>query len=520
MIPRRTTCRTALAASLLTTVFSLPAPQANAAAGDIVFARAQDADSLDIARVSTTISFQVMTQIYATLLNLDDKGHVVGGLASSYTASSDNQTFTFKMRPAIKCHDGSVFDAQAAKWNIDRAIDPKTGSPNGSSYGNIVSTAVEGDTLTVKLGSPYSPLPTFLASAQALMMCPSTIQGSDVKPVGTGPWKFSEWVRNDRLVLTRNPDYVNDNPLVANPGPPHEQRLIFRVVPEGPARMAALNTGEVTFAEPSLQDASDLAKDKRFTVYSGSGRTGQLAYVGFTAKIPPLNDPRVRRAIGYALDRDAMVDIGFNGLVQASSCPVAPGLLGYDPKKCAEWATSYDPDKAKALLKEAGYGPGHPLDLVLSVSPLQGWDEADVVMQQELKEVGVNVKIEQRQFATWVDYMSGKNRETTGTPAIWTMGMSGPDPDYLVFLWQPPGYAGQGVDDPALQKMLVEQRALSGEERAAKVEEIQKFLLTNAYEVPLFSPGWFWLVASKSNVTGFKQGYTVMPIFNDVKLPS
>jgi hypothetical protein len=116
--------------------------------------------------------------------------------------------------------------------------------------------------------------------------------------------------------------------------------------------------------------------------------------------------------------------------------------------------------------------------------------------------------------------MSTKNRETTGTAAIWTMGMSGPDPDYLVFLWQPPGYAGQGVDDPALEKMLVEQRALSGAARDAKILEIQQFLLTNAYEVPLFSPGWFWLVASKSNVTGFKQGYTVMPIFNDVKLPS
>lgn len=519
MTARRTAHRTAFAAGLLAAVSGLPATPAQAAAGDIVFARAQDADSLDTARVSTTISFQVMVQLYDTLLNLDEKGHVVGGLAASYTASPDNQTFTFKMRPGIKCHDGSVFDAAAAKWNLDRVVDPKTGSPNASSYGNIVGTEVSGDTLTVRLGSPYSPLPTFLASAQSLMMCPSTIQGSDVKPVGTGPWKFVEWVRNDRLVLARNPDYVNDDPLATNPGPPYAQRLIFRVVPEAPARMAALKTGEVTFAEPSLQDATDLAKDKAYTVYTGSGRTGQLAYVGFTAKIPPLNDPRVRRAIGYALDRDAMVDIGFNGLVQSSPCPVAPGLLGYDPKKCAEWATSFNPDKAKALLKETGYGPDHPLNLVLSVSPLQGWDESDVVMQQELKDVGVNVKIEQRQFATWVDYMSGKNRETSGTPAIWTMGMSGPDPDYLVFLWKPPGYAGQGVDDATLQKMLTEQRALSGPEREAKILDIQKFLLTNAYEVPLFSPGWFWLVASKSNVSGFKQGYTVMPIFNDVKLP-
>ena len=142
-----------------------------------------------------------------------------------------------------------------------------------------------------------------------------------------------------------------------------------------------------------------------------------------------------------------------------------------------------------------------------------------VVIQQELKAVGIEAKIETRQFATWVDYMSKKNRETTGTPAIWAMGMSGNDPDYLVLLWQPPGYAGQGIDDPTLQKMLVEQRALSGEARAQKILEIQKFLLTNAYEVPLFSPGWFWLVASKSDVEGFKQGYMTMPLFNDVKLP-
>jgi ABC-type transport system substrate-binding protein len=510
--------RSASAGALLAAAFGSPAAPARAAGGDIVFARAQDADALDVARVSTTISFQVMTQIYETLLNEDEKGQVVPGLAASYTASPDNKTFTFTIRPNIKCHDGSTFDAAAAKWNIDRIIDPKTGSSNASSYGKITSTSVSGNVLTITQAEPYSPMPMFLTSALALMMCPSTIQGSDVKPVGTGPWKFVEWVRNDRLVLERNPDYVNDNPLVTNPGAPYEKRLIFRVIPEGPARMAALRTGEATLVEPSLQDAADLAKDKDYKVYTGEGRTGQLAYLGFTAKIPPLDDPRVRRAIGYAVDRDAMVDIGFNNLVQSSTCPVSPGLIGYDPKQCAQWATSYDPEKAKALLKEAGYGPDHPLDVIFSVSPLQGWDESVVLMQQELKAIGVNAKIEQRQFASWVDYMSTKNRETTGTPAIWTMGMSGPDPDWLVFLWQPPGYAGQGVDDPQLQKMLIEQRALSGAARAAKILEIEKFLLTNSYEVPLFTPGWFWLAASKSNVAGFKQGYTGMPLFNDAKL--
>jgi ABC-type transport system substrate-binding protein len=511
--------RVAITAGLLAAACGFQPAPARADAGDIVFARAQDADSLDAARVSTTISLQVMTQIYENLLMLDDKGQVRGGLAESYTASPDNKTFTFKIRAGIKCHDGTTFDAKAAKWNIDRVVDPATASPNASSYGEVASTSADADTLTVTLKKAYSPLPTFLTNPLALMMCPATVQGNDIKPVGTGPWKFIEWIRNDRMVLARNPDYHNIDPLVGNPGAPYAQRLIFRVIPEGPARMAALKTGEVNFAEPSLQDAAELAKDKAYTVYTGEQRSGQQAYIGFTDKIPPLNDARVRRAVGYAVDRTAMVDIGFNNLVQATECPVAPGLLGYDQKACAEWGTAYDPDKAKALLKEAGYGPDKPLDIVLSVSPLQGWDESFVVIQQELKAVGINAKIESRQFATWVDYMSKKNLETTGTPAVWTMGMSGVDPDYLVFLFQPPGYAGQGIDDPALQTMLTDQRTLSGDARKAKIMEIEKFLLTNAYEVPLFSPGWFWLAASKSNVTGFKQAFMVMPIFNDVKLP-
>jgi ABC-type transport system substrate-binding protein len=514
---RRRPAAAQAAAAALAAALSLSVAQA-AGGKDIIFARIQDADSLDPARVSTTISLQVMTQIYDNLLTMDSEGKLHPGLASEWQGSDDAKTLTLKIRD-VKCHDGSTFDAAAAKWNIDRVIDPKTASPNASSFGDIASTAVDGDTLTIKLNKPYSPLASFLANPLALMMCPSTVHDAEIRPVGTGPWKFVSWDRNNQLILERYPDYQNDNPLVGNPGPPFADRLIFRVIPEGPARMAALRTGEVNFAEPSLQDAADLAKDKNFKVYTGEKRSGQLAYVGFTEKIPPLDDRRVREAVGYALDRDAMVDIGFNGLVQASDCPVAPGLLGFDGKKCAEWGQRYDPEKAKALLKEAGYGPEKPLQVELSVSPLQGWDESYVVMQQELKAVGIDAKIETRQFATWVDYMSKKNQETTGTPAIWTMGMSGNDPDYLVFLWQPPGYAGQGIDDPKLQQMLVEQRGLAGEARAEKILDIQKFLLTNAYEIPLFSPGWFWLVASKSNIEGFKQGYMTMPIFNDVKLP-
>lgn len=488
------------------------------AAGDtIVYARPQDADSLDAHKVSTTISFQVMQQIYGTLLTLDDKGNVHPGYAEKYEVSDDGLTYRFTIREGIKCHDGSPFDAAAVKWNFDRVTDPDVGSPNGSSYGDVVDTKIEGRDVIVTLGTPYSPLPRFLGGVLSVMMCPSAIQGDDVTGIGAGPWKFVSWDRNNELILERNEDYVNYHPLVKNPGPPYMKRLIFKSIPEGTARMAALRTGEVDFAEPSLPDAAALKDDADYKVYT-SPLSGQQAYVAFAHKIPPFDDVRARRAVGYAIDRNACANIAFEGLVEATNCPIAPGLIGEDQALCKQWGTAYDPDRAKALLAELGYGLENPLKAVFSTSPLQGWTECHVIIQQQLREVGIETQIEERQFAAWVDHMSKVNDMTEGTPTLWTMGMSGVDPDYLVFLWQRPGYASQGIDDPVLDKMLLEQRALSGATRVAKLHEIQKFLLENAYEIPTYSPGWFWLSASKSNLEGFFQIQVAMPVFNDVKI--
>ena len=489
-----------------------------AADDTIIVARPTDSDSLDTHRVSTTISLQVMTQIYGNMVHMDGDANIVGGLAESYSESADGKTYTFKMRPGgVPCHDGTVFDAKAAKWNFDRVSHPDTASPNASSYGGIVGTQIDGDNVIVELEAAYSALPAFLAGPLAHFMCPASIQGDDVTPVGTGPWKFVSWDRNNEIVLERFDNHVNYHPMIDNPGAPLMKRLVFKTITEGPARMAALKTGEVHFAEPSLQDAAEMKSDDEYTVYT-SPHSGQQAYIAFAHKIPPFDDVRARRAVGYAVDRNVFANIAFEGLVEATNCPIAPGLLAADQEKCKQWGTSYDPDKARALLAELGYGADNPLEVIMSVSTLQGWDESHVIMQQQLAEVGIVAKMETRQFAAWVDHMSGVNDQTEGTPVVWTMGMSGMDPDYLVFLWQRPGYANQGIDDPVLDKMLREQRALSGDARRDKLFEIQKFLLENAYEIPTWSPGWFWLQASKSNVKGFKQVHMVTPIFNDVTI--
>src|SRR5690606_8939717 len=159
------------------------------------------------------------------------------------------------------------------------------------------------------------------------------------------------------------------------------------------------------------------------------------------------------------VERGLYADIAFEGLVEPTYCPVAPYLLGSDQEKCAAWGVPEDPDLAAALLAEAGYGPDNPLDIVLSVHKLPGWDRMHEILLQRLASIGINATLEQREVAAFFDHMTSENHRTDGPPVIWTMGMSGVDPDYLHFLWHQPGFVNMGLNEE-LDAMLDAQRAL------------------------------------------------------------
>lgn len=495
--------------SLSTALFTLPA-----VAADLIVARSVDADNLDPQKASTTQSLQVTNLIFDTLLTMDKDGSVHPGLASEWSMSEDGKTYSFTIRDGVKCHDGTGFDATAAKASIDRAIDPKTLNPNLSAWGPITKTGVEGKTVTVTLSEPYGPFASFLTSIQAAFICPASTAGSEFKPIGTGPFKFVSWTRNDSIQLEANADYKNVNPLIANPGKPHIDKLTLKVIPEAVARMAALRSGEVQMVEPSLEEATSLKEDSNFKVYAAEF-SGQQMLAAFTWKIKPLDNPDIRKAIGMALNRDAYANIAFEGLVNTANCPVAPNLFATDEALCAKWNGGYNPDAAKALMEKAGYTPEKPLKVKLLVHKLPGWDQMHQIMQQDLAQIGVEAEIETREVAAFFDYMKGVNERTDGEPAVWTMGMSGVDPDYLYFLWKQPGFVNMGVNAD-LDAMLEEQRKLSGDARAQKIHDIEKYLMENAYAVPLLSPGWGWLMASTAKVDGFKMGFMVSLLFNDV----
>ncbi|MCL4067209.1 ABC transporter substrate-binding protein [Pseudomonas sp. GX19020] len=485
-------------------------------ADEITLARGVDADSLDPHRASTTQSLQVTSMIYDTLLTMAADGSIHPGLAGGYEVSEDGLTYRFAIRDGVACHDGSPFDAAAAKISFDRAINPETLNPNLSAWGPVVATAVEDDSLVVTLSEPYGPFASFLTSIQAGFLCPSALSGGEFTPIGTGPFRLEKWVRNDAIVLTANDAYTNVHPLVENPGRPHLDRVTLRVIPEAVARMAALRSGEVDIVEPSLEEAVDLKDDPDFRVYAAE-YSGQQVLAAFTWRVAPLDNPEIRRAIGMALNKEAYAEIAYEGLVSATNCTVAPNLFAVDQEKCAEWGVSYDPDAARAVMEAAGYSAANPLKVNLQVHKLPGFDQMHQIMQQDLAEIYVEAEIQTREVAAFFDFMTQENLKTDIKPTIWTMGMSGVDPDYMYFLWKQPGFVSMGVND-TLDAILVEQRRLTGEARAAKVQEAEEYLLSNGYAVPLVSPGWNWLMASSARVEGFKLGHMVSLVFNDVTL--
>ncbi|WP_102959644.1 ABC transporter substrate-binding protein [Mangrovicella endophytica] len=485
-----------------------------AAAADLTVARAVDADSLDPDKTSTTQSLQMTNLIFDTLLTMSKDGSLHPGLASEWSVSDDGKAYSFTIRDGVKCHDGSTFDAAAAKARVDRAIDPATVNPDRSLWGPITGTSVDGKVLTVSMSEPYSPFPSFLTGIQAGFVCPSSFATADFKPIGTGPFKFVSWTRNDSLQLEANADYKNFNPLIENPGKPHVDTLTFKVIPEAVARMAALRSGEADLVEPSLEETADLKSNSDFKVYAAE-LSGQQVLAAFSWKIKPLDNPEIRKAIGMAMNRDAYASIAFEGLVNTANCPVAPNLFATDQELCAGWGVKYDPDGAKAIMEAAGYTADKPLKIKLLAHKLAGWDQMHQIMQQDLAAINVQTEIETREVAAHFDHMSGENGRTDGEPFVWTMGMSGVDPDYLNFLWKRPGFVNMGLNEQ-VDAMVDEQRRLSGEARAAKIHEIEKYLLENAYTVPLVSPGWGWLMASTAKVDGFKLGFMVSLLFNDV----
>ena len=338
--------------------------------GTLTWARYGDVDSLDPHRTTTTLSWQVFDQIYDTLLAFDDDGNVQANLAKEWEISDDGLQVTFVLNEGITCHDGTEFDAQDVKYTADRALNADNPSVTKASWGKIREVqVVDPQTVTFNFEEPFGAFIPFMADPFASMICDSAAELGDAfgvsKAVGTGPFKLVSWTKGDQVVLEKNPDYKNYGRPIENQGAPYLDQLVVRQIPEPQTRLAGLETGELQLiSEPPLEQIESIEANPNLENYVAR-KTGQNVFFEFTVSRPPFDDIRARKAVAYAVDPQAAIDIAFGDLVRREECTVARGVVGNDQELCDRLGYEHDPEQAKALLAELGYGPDNPLNVKL-----------------------------------------------------------------------------------------------------------------------------------------------------------
>lgn len=322
-----------------------------------------------------------------------DIPELVPGLATEWEASEDGTSWTFHLRPDVAFHDGTPWNADAAVFNFDRYLNqnspfyyPALSGATGGIQGITSVTKIDDLTISIDTDEPTAYLPANLD--YIYMASPTGVQeygneGVAEHPVGTGPFRFESLVRGDRLSLTRNPDYWA--------GPAEIERLVIRPMPDPTARVAALRAGQVDWVESPLPDDIPGLEATGFQIATNS-YDHMWPWVIDTTK-PPLDDVRVRQALNYAIDRDALIGNLLHGTAEPLLQVAARSNTAYRDDNNLY---GYDPDKAKALLAEAGYPDG--ISLRLSFPTSGGGNMVPVPMnealQQQLAEVGIEVSLE------------------------------------------------------------------------------------------------------------------------------
>ncbi|WP_139490433.1 ABC transporter substrate-binding protein [Brevibacillus dissolubilis] len=492
-----------------------PAQETKSGDKTIIVGRGGDSVGLDPIRETDGESAKVTENIFDTLVSYEETStKVIPGLAESWEVSPDGLTYTFKLRQGVKFHDGTDFNAEAVVFNFNRWMDKSNplydkegfeyyndmfGGYKGDKDHVIASvTAKDANTVEIKLSRPQAPFLQNLAMWCFAIASPDALKKYGEKftenPVGTGPFKFVEWKRNDSITLEKNPNYWNQ-------GFPKLDKVIFKTIPENSARLTALQAGEIDLMDglnpedvKTVEENADLQLFKRPSMNVG--------YLGFNVEKKPFDNPKVRQAIGHAINKQGLVDAFYAGLGEPATNPMPPSLWGFnDQIKDRE----YNLDKAKQLLAEAGFPNGFQTTFWAMPVPrpyIPDGPKMAEAMQQDFKKIGIDAKIVTMEWATYLD------KTKVGEQDMFMLGWTGDngDPDnFLSVFFNKNNIGGNNRSRYAndeLQGILMKAQA---EPDQAKREEMYKKAQEIVFnEVPLIplvhsTPP----LAGKKGITGY-----------------
>ncbi|MBU2193594.1 MAG: ABC transporter substrate-binding protein [Alphaproteobacteria bacterium] len=427
------------------------------------------------------------------------------GLAESYEISEEGQTFTFKLRSGVKFHNGREMTADDVKYSLDRVTNPKTQSPGAGFFGSIKGfdeitagstetlsgvTVVDPMTVKIELSRPDATFLHVMALNFASVVPQEAVAeaGADFgkKPVGTGAFKLGEWTIGQRLVFARNEDYWRK-------GLPYLDQITFEVGQEPIVALLRLQKGEVDVPGDGIppakfQEVMADPEQKARVVEGGQLHTG---YITMNVEMAPFDKKEVRQAVNMAINKDRVVQIINNRAIPANQ-PLPPSMPGYDN---AYEGYAYDPEKAKAMLAEAGLGDGFETELfVMNTDPNPRIAQA---IQQDLSAVGIKASIQSLAQANVIAAGGEKDQ----APMIWSGGMAWiadfPDPSnfYGPILgcagaveggWNWSWYCNEDLDKMATEADSVTDPA-KADERSKMWSEIYGKIMEDAPWVPVFN---------------------------------
>jgi glutathione transport system substrate-binding protein len=354
---------------------------------DIVFAVASTFTTTDPYDANDTLSQAMAKSFYEGLFGFDKDMKLIPVLAESYEVSKDGLVYTIKLRKGVKFHDGTEFKADAVKANLDRVTNPENHLKRYGLYNdNIAKTEVVDDyTARITLKTPFSPFINQLAHPSTVMISPAALKrwgNRDIAfhPVGTGPFKFVEWKQPDYLKVAKFEGYWRK-------GYPKVDTITWKPVVDNNSRAAMMQTGEADFTFPVPYEQAEVLKAKPDLVVVAAPSI-VLRYLSMNTQKKPFDNPKVRQAIAYAINKAALAKVAFNGYATPAE-GVAPKGIEY-AVKLGPWP--YDVAKAKKLLAEAGYPNGFETELWSAYNYTTA-QKVTQFLQQQLQQIGIRSRI-------------------------------------------------------------------------------------------------------------------------------
>ncbi|TVR23192.1 MAG: glutathione ABC transporter substrate-binding protein [Anaerolineaceae bacterium] len=467
----------------------------------LTIASGTDIESTNIHTVTSSPSFSVLEHIYEPLFNMNPEGELEPLLAESIEATSDN-TYSIALREGITFTDGTPFNAEAVKANIDWVLDADNGAPFrfllvvGGEPAQV--EVIDEYTVEVTTAIPFAPLPAHLSHGALAMISPALIEeGIDAmatQAIGTGPYVLGAWDRAERVVLERNEDYWGDAPAI--------DTVIFTVVQEDGARIIEIEAGTIDVAvrvPPADIPRLEMNPDVDVLITPGL----RTIYIFFNVTEPPFDDVRVRQAVNYAVDNEAIVASLFDGAALVSQSPFAPPIFGYSEQE----PYARDLDRARELLEEAGVEPGTVVQLYHPTGRYSQDALVSDAVRSQLREIGLEVELRTLEWTQYVPHVRREAPENDIQFAMLGWGVPTMDADYALFALfhsteHPPGFNGAFYDNPEVDALLEEARStLDPEARLAAYDEAISIIWEDAPWLFLYSE--IQVTAIRNNVSGF-----------------